>query len=167
MKFPLYQFLMPSVILIAGICLSMTDSEQNYSTSEMDKLIDQWHQAAAVGDSATFFGLMTKDAIYLGTDEKERWDRTSMGRDLGKYFNGKKAWNFIPYNRKYIALEDKKSILFDECLRTWMGPCKATGKLTKVKGRWLISYYNLSVAVSNDVIKQYLSLLPSDNILKD
>lgn len=167
MKLTFSNLFICTISVLALVSMSLTTNEIANPNAEMDKVIDQWHQAAAVGDSAGFFGLMTADAIYLGTDEKERWDRTSMGKDLGKYFNGKKAWKFIPYNRKYIVLEDKKSILFDECLSTWMGPCKATGKLTKVKGKWLISYYNLNVAVSNDVVKQYLTLLPSDQILKE
>lgn len=133
----------------------------------MDEAINKWHKAAAVGDSAGFFGLMTEDALYLGTDEVERWTRTTMGKDLGKYFKGKKAWNFIPYNRIYTSMGNKNSILFDECLQTWMGPCKSTGVLTKVKGEWKISYYNLNVAVSNDVVKDYIKLLPEAKVFKD
>lgn len=133
----------------------------------MDEVIEAWHDAAARGDSAAFFGRMTKEAIYLGTDESERWDRTSMARDLGRYFNGKKAWKFVSYNRHYIALKDRNSILFDECLKTWMGPCKATGLLSREKGSWKIAYYNLSVAVPNDYVKQYTKLLLSGDILTD
>ena len=122
---------------------------------------------AAIGDSVGFFSRMTEDALYLGTDETERWTRTTMGKDLGKFFNGKKAWHFIAYNRIYTALDDKNTILFDESLKTWMGPCKSTGMLRKVKGKWLISYYNLNVAVSNAVVKDYLKLLKEGEILKD
>ncbi len=133
----------------------------------MDETIDAWHAAAARGDSVAFFGSMTEKAIYLGTDEAERWDRASMARDLGRHFNGKKAWKFQSYNRQYTDLKDRNSILFDECLKTWMGPCKATGMLSREKGRWKISYYNLSVAVPNDYVKQYTKLLPSGAILTD
>jgi len=167
MKLTFSNFLLLLMLFFGINCISLTYTDIDNPKTEMDEVIDRWHRAAATGDSAAFFGLMTTDAIYLGTDEKERWDRTSMAKDLGKYFNGKKAWKFIPYNRIFMTLEDKKTMLFDECLNTWMGPCKATGKLSKVKGKWLISYYNLSVAVSNDVVKQYLTLLPSDKILKD
>ncbi|MCO6461681.1 MAG: nuclear transport factor 2 family protein [Saprospiraceae bacterium] len=132
-----------------------------------DKAIDAWHNAAAAGDSATFFGLMTEDAIYLGTDLSERWDRASMARDLGKYFRGRKAWHFVPYNRHYLELKDNNKILFDESLKTWMGPCKATGMLTKTRGSWKISYYNLSVAVPNQYVKQYTKLLPPNEILSN
>ncbi|MBK8844077.1 MAG: hypothetical protein IPO33_15205 [Saprospiraceae bacterium] len=48
-----------------------------------------------------------------------------------------------------------------------MGPCKSTGMMRKVKGKWLISYYNLNVAVSNAVVQNYLKLLKEEEILKD
>ncbi len=166
MKSTLINLLLFSPVFFGLSYLSLFSIPSDNSKSDMDKVIDNWHKAAAVGDSVGFFSLMTPDAIYLGTDETERWDRTSMGKDLGKYFNGKKAWKFIPYNRIYTSLGSKNFILFDECLQTWMGPCKSTGRLTRVKGQWKISYYNLNVAVPNDVVNEYLKLLPETKVLK-
>lgn len=167
MKLTFSNFILLGVLFFVIQMISSSYAGAESDHVREDEAINAWHEAAAVGDSAAFFSMMTENAVYLGTDESERWDKTSMGKDLGKYFNGKRAWKFIPYNRIYTELEDKNSILFDECLRTWMGPCKATGILTKEKGNWKISYYNLSVAVPNDNVKDYTKLLPPGKILKD
>lgn len=94
-------------------------------------------------------------------------DQNDYGERSRQVFQRKKAWHFIAYNRIYTALDDKNTILFDESLKTWMGPCKSTGMMRKVKGKWLISYYNLNVAVSNAVVQNYLKLLKEEEILKD
>lgn len=167
MKFTSGNFLYLFAIAFSLTGLSFTNVQVASSNKEFDEIIDAWHHAAATGDSVGFFSRMTEDALYLGTDETERWTRTTMGKDLGKFFNGKKAWHFIAYNRIYTALDDKNTILFDESLKTWMGPCKSTGMMRKVKGKWLISYYNLNVAVSNAVVQNYLKLLKEEEILKD
>lgn len=164
MKFPELKSLLVLLCLIVIVPV-FSSYYSNTNQEEQNKVIDAWHHAAAVGDSATFFGLMTEDAVYLGTDLSERWDRTSMARDLGKYFRGRKAWHFEPFDRHYYDLKDKNKVMFDESLKTWMGPCRATGVLARVNGKWRIAYYNLSVAVPNQYIKEYIKLLPSEEVL--
>ncbi len=154
------------LLCLASVAVAFSSFKNDSSREEQNKVIDAWHHAAAVGDSATFFGLMSEDAVYLGTDLSERWDRASMARDLGKYFRGRKAWHFEPYDRHYYDMKGKK-VMFDESLKTWMGPCRATGVLAKVSGKWKIAYYNLSVAVPNAYVKEYIKLLPSGEVLTD
>ena len=148
------------LIVIIGL-FSSCKSSQMISQADIHLAgltLDNWHNAASHGDSLGFFGLMTNDAIYLGTDESERWTRTTMIRDLGKYFRDKQAWKFT----------GSKNILhFDEILSTWMGPCRGSGLLQKVNGKWYIRFYNLANLVPNDVVKDYINLLPPDKILSE
>ncbi|MBK9017797.1 MAG: nuclear transport factor 2 family protein [Saprospiraceae bacterium] len=53
-------------------------TEANPDLAAIHKLMDAWHHAAAVADEDTFFGSMTPDGIYLGTDASERWLRDEM-----------------------------------------------------------------------------------------
>ena len=46
--------------------------------AEIDTLLDRWHRAAATADEDVFFGSMTPDGVYLGTDPTERWLRDEM-----------------------------------------------------------------------------------------
>ena len=39
----------------------------------MRATLDAWHEAAARSDEAAYFELMTRDAVFLGTDAMERW----------------------------------------------------------------------------------------------
>src|SRR5690349_16554349 len=38
-------------------------------------VLDDWHAAAAAADEERYFGLMTEDSVFLGTDATERWDK--------------------------------------------------------------------------------------------
>lgn len=40
---------------------------------KINAFIDAWHNAAADANSEIYFGSMTQDAIYVGTDASERW----------------------------------------------------------------------------------------------
>lgn len=103
MKFTSGNFLYLLTIAFSLTGLSFTNVQVASSNKEFDEIIDAWHHAAATGDSVGFFSRMTEDALYLGTDETERWTRTTMGKDLGKFFNGKRlgilllTTEFIPH----------------------------------------------------------------------
>ena len=50
------------------------------------KVIDDFHDAAAHGDKQRYFGHLTNDAVYLGTDEWERWPKHP---DFDDYVDGR------------------------------------------------------------------------------
>lgn len=159
------------LLLSAFLLLSCRPSERfllpSSDLTAITHTLDEWHAAASLGDSSGFFSRMTPDAVYIGTDATERWTRTSMGKDLGKHFDGKKAWHFIASNRHYAATGNPNVIHIDENLQTWMGPCRGSGLVRKINGKWYISLYNLANTVPNAHIKEYVSLLPPTEVLKD
>jgi hypothetical protein len=65
--------LLPFILLLAA-CASMPSSDA------VNRVIDDWHQAASVADENTYFGHMSPDAVFLGTDATERWELTSFSR---------------------------------------------------------------------------------------
>lgn len=79
MKFPELKSLLVLLCLIVFVPV-FSSYNSNTNQEEQNKVIDAWHHAAAVGDSATFFGLMTEDAVYLGEILKGgiglRWHET-------------------------------------------------------------------------------------------
>lgn len=127
----------------------------------INTLMDQWHNAAAIADEDVFFGSMTDDGIYIGTDASERWTRDEMKSLMMKYFQRDSAWDFKAKSRNISLSEDGNTAWFDELLDTWMGDCRSTGVVVKQGNEWKIKYYHLSIAVPNDVVDGYLKLLPT------
>ena len=126
------------------------------AAAELDTLMDRWHRAAATADSAAFFGAMSADGVYLGTDATERWLRDSMAHWAAPYFRREVAWAFAPRERHWSFGADGRVAWFDEHLDSWMGVVRGSGVLTKVDdpapGRpaWELRHYNLALAVPND-----------------
>lgn len=128
------------------------------SEVEIDEMLDVWHHSAAVADGKTFFGLMTEDAHYIGTDEIEDWTRDEMMEWAKDIFKRDSAWDFKKKERHIYLHTDGHLAWFDETLDTWMGVCRGSGVVVLTENGWKIKHYVLSVAVPNDKIDGYLKL---------
>ncbi len=137
----------------------------------LDTLMDRWHRAASTADEETFFGTMSADGIYLGTDRTERWVRDSMAAWAAPYFQRDVAWAFTPIERQWYLSDDGEVAWFEEHLDSpHMGVVRGSGVLTKVAAdggtasgtasgtgsgavggsAWELRHYNLALAVPND-----------------
>ncbi|TXK75832.1 nuclear transport factor 2 family protein [Mesonia sp. K4-1] len=58
------------LILLLSINLSAQNAEK-----EITQVLDNWHNAAAEANFKTYFSLMTDDAIFIGTDPTENWNK--------------------------------------------------------------------------------------------
>ncbi len=138
-------------------CIQSATPEQN--SDVIHKLMNNWHQAAANANQEVFFGSMTADAVYLGTDASERWNREEL-RDWSKtFFERDTAWAFVPTKREVYFSNNQRVAWFEEYLNTWMGPCRASGVLVKMEGDWKIKHYDLSVMIPNDLVKDFIALV--------
>lgn len=144
------------VLSVVFILVSTTAFSQEV---EINQLIDNWHQAAATADENVFFGSMTDDGIYIGTDKTERWTSLELKEWSKKYFERDKAWAFKPYDRDLHIGKKGKYAWFSELLDTWMGVCRGSGMLEKTKNGWKIVQYHLSVTIDNDLIKDFIQLV--------
>lgn len=125
----------------------------------IDQLLDDWHHAAATADEVLFFGSMTKDAIYLGTEAGERWLRDELKEWSKEFFAKDSAWDFTPSNRMIYFSSDRKIAWFEESLATWMGPCLGSGVMELTEEGWKIKHYHLGVTVPNAKIKSFIELM--------
>ncbi len=137
-----------------GCKTEMTDWE-----TEINTLLDAWHLAAAKADEDTFFGSMTADAIYIGTDASERWLRDELKEWSKEYFDRDSAWAFTATERQVHLSDDGQYAWWNESLDTWMGVCRGSGMLQLTADGWKIKQYHLSVTVPNDKIKQFIKLV--------
>lgn len=130
---------------------------QSGDVDEINKLLNNWHKAAAAADEDVFFGYMSEDCIYIGTDETEKWKRDELRKWSEEFFNRESAWSFEPFERE-VYLENDVA-WFDEKLKTWMGICRASGVLQRTNGGWKLKHYQLSVTVPNDKIRGFIELI--------
>jgi len=121
---------------------------------EINEVLKQWHQAAADADFEAYFNLMTKDAVFIGTDASENWEVNDFKAYSKPYFDKGKAWTFITLERN-IYFSKKKSIAwFDELLETDLGLCRGSGVLQQTKNGWRVKHYVLSVTIPNENVSE-------------
>ena len=127
-----------------------TSTAQNDLKKQINNTLDAWHKAAAEANYNNYFDTLTDDAIFIGTDATENWNKAAFQSYAKPYFDKGKAWNFTPIERNIYFSNDKKTAWFDELLETRMKICRGSGVLVFLKGKWKIKQYVLSMTVPND-----------------
>lgn len=126
-------------------------------------VVDDWHAAAKAADEERYFGHLTDDAIFLGTDATERWNKRAFREYAHPHFAKGKAWSFEAVRRDVVVSQDGRIAWFDEDLATPnLGPTRGSGVLQKRGGVWRIAHYNLSITVPNERFKDVKALLESE-----
>lgn len=129
------------------------------ATEKIDQLADAWHQAATDANGKAYFDLMDENAIFIGTDATEHWDKDAFKAFALPYFDKGKAWDFKKIERHIFVDTDENIAYWDELLDTWMGPCRGTGIAHRqADGSYLIKHYTLSVTIDNDQIQGFIEL---------
>ncbi len=141
------------------LLLFLTASINAQSNKEqIEQVLDNWHKAAAEGKFDAYFGQMTKDAIFIGTDPTENWNVEQFKAFSKPYFDKGKAWDFKPVDRNIYFSADQQTAWFDELLDTWMKLCRGSGVMKKENGKWKIAHYVLSIAIPNDHTDQVIEV---------
>jgi ketosteroid isomerase-like protein len=158
------QLLLLLSLVVLG-CKS-TMSDQTTAKAELNTALDVWHKAAAQADASTYFGMMTDDAIYIGTDATENWDKKAFEAFAKPYFDKGKAWNFTALERHIYFDASGKLAWFDELLNTQMKLCRGSGVLVKIGKEWKIKHYVLSMTIPNDNTNEVVKIkAPIEDIL--
>ena len=151
------------VLFFTGIGFGRGQSER---IAAVDKALDAWHKAAAEADYEGYFGRMTQDAIFIGTDATENWSFGAFKSFAKPYFDQGRAWDFTAVERHIFFNERGDTAWFDELLDTWMGLCRGSGVLKKTGAEWKIAHYVLSITVPNENVNELLALKKkTDSIL--
>ncbi|ARN78251.1 hypothetical protein BST97_09750 [Nonlabens spongiae] len=146
-----------SCFLLLFFSFLITTSAQTDSKKQaVDAALDNWHAAAANNDFDAYFNLMTSDAVFIGTDATEHWQRKEFEEFSKPYFDRGKAWSFTPIARNVYFIDGVS--YFDELINTQMGICRGSGILKNVNGNWKIAHYVLSIAVPNENVKALTEL---------
>ncbi len=145
------------------ISLILTGCSNNSAGIEDDKkqiaaMLDSFNLEAARADYNGYFNNYTSDAIFIGTDATERWNKEQFMVWAKPYFDRGKAWNFKSIDRHIYIDENKNTAWFDELLNTQMKICRGSGVVVKKGNEWKIQQYVLSMTMPNNQINEALKL---------
>ena len=122
----------------------------------IEGLLNAWHEAASEADGERYFGSMTEDAVFLGTDATERWSVAEFRDYAGPHFAAGTGWTYTPVERHVILGPALETAWFDE--RLWnekYGECRGTGALRTVDGHWKIAHYSLTFPIPNEMAAEF------------
>ena len=116
----------------------------------IDRVLDDFHDAAAAADFDRYFGHFAKDAVFLGTDASERWTRGEFMAYARPYFKPGGGWTYHPRGRRISFTPDGRTAYFDELLdNAGLGETRGSGVLVREGGEWKVAQYNLSIPIPN------------------
>ena len=144
------------LLVFSLLCIQTISAQED--TTAIDTLLNRWHRAAGQADFDTYFGLMSDDAIFVGTDAAEHWNKQEFMSFSKPHFDKGSAWDFTAIERHIYFNQDHSIAWFDEVLDTWMELCRGSGVATKINGTWKITHYVLSVTAPNEEIQQIIPL---------
>lgn len=164
--FPMKKYMF--LLLVLAGCGSSKEAPLT-DIQKIDRFLTQWHQAAAKAQFNAYFEAFTEDAIFIGTDATEHWDKTAFQAYAQPYFDRGKAWSFTAVERHIVVSTDKKMAWFDELLDTQMKLCRGSGVLLQTEQGWKIQHYVLSMTVPNEEVEAVVKLKAAreDALLRD
>ena len=123
---------------------------------EIGKVLNTFHQAAADANQVLYFSLLDEQAIFLGTDGSERWNKNEFSDFVTPYFSKGQGWLYQPSQRNITIVPPSNSneqlAFFDELLENNnYGQCRGSGVLRLTSSGWKILQYNLSIPVPNGI----------------
>ena len=124
------------------------------------KILDDWHDAASKADELRYFGHMTEDGIFLGTDATERWTVEEFRAYAHPHFSQEKGWTYEPFDRHIMVSPDGKTAWFDEKLRNkHLGELRGTGVLQKQQDTWKIIHYSMDFTIPNEITEEAVKVI--------
>lgn len=151
--------LAPLFVLGAAACGAACPRPAPATEAEIAAVLDDWHDAAARSDEERYFGHLTVDAVFMGTDATERWDVAQFRAYAHGPFSEGRGW-VMRAVRRAIRIEGEHA-WFDEDLETVnLGPARGSGVLVRgADGIWRIAHYNLAITVPNERFDAVRALL--------
>ena len=146
-------------LVLISSSLAAADSAGD-AREAIGRVVDNFHDAAAHGDTARYLGHLTDDAVFMGTDEWERWPKTPEFTAYvdGRFENGS-GWSYRSVERQ-IRLSDSSDVAwFDEViLSEENGRFRGTGVVILEESGWKIAHYAMSFLILNENWDQVINL---------
>ena len=149
-----------TILILVTLVLSCRPCQEKLQSEKQNItiLLDNWHKAAAAANYEAYFGAMSEESIFIGTDATENWNKQQFQAYAKPHFDKGKAWNFKAIERNIYFSENGKIVWFDELLSTQMKICRGSGVLVQENGQWKIKHYVLSMTVPNDNVDEVVKI---------
>jgi hypothetical protein len=127
---------------------------------EIEQVLDALHAAAAGADGQTYFSLFTPEAVFIGTDVRERWSFPEFRARSEPIFASGRGWIYARRHRNITVAPARCGGVawFDEVLdSSAYGTSRGTGVLLRTDQGWKVAQYALAHPIPNDVGDEVLS----------
>jgi hypothetical protein len=147
------KMIIKKIVCILSFCFF---SLSLFANSDINKVLDTFHQAAASANQKLYLSLLDEQAIFLGTDGEERWTKKQFIEFVTPYFSQGRGWLYKPRQRNITLIQTdikgERLAFFDELLDSKnYGECRGSGVLRLTPQGWRILQYNLSIPVPNAI----------------
>lgn len=140
-----------------------TQWDQRVDRETVGMVLDGWHADAAAGNFDEYFGAMTDDSVFLGTDAGERWSREQFMDYAREPFSDGSGWIYFPSERCVAFDADRSTAWVDELLtNAKYGTLRGTAVLERIDGEWKIAHYSLTFLVPNEKAGAVVDVIGGD-----
>lgn len=129
------------------------------ATRKIRDMLDLFHDAARLGDYDRYMDFFSDDAVFFGTDAKERWPMDRFRPYVKERFEAKDSWDYRPVERNVSLSFDRRVAWFDERLLHKLGEARGTGVVLLEKDEWRIAQYNLQFPIPNKFFRPFLQIM--------
>jgi hypothetical protein len=130
---------------------------------EVNKVLDDLHEAASKAQEERYFSLFTEDAYFIGTDAKERWNMRAFRMYAHPHFEKGTGWTYTPKSRHLGMVKGALVVWFDELLHNAKyGTARGSGVLVHEEHGWKIAHYVLSFPVPNEKAKAVIAIIQGE-----
>lgn len=161
-----FQYLVFMTILIS---VAAVGDDRETDLTDIGEVIDNFHDAAAHGDKTRYLDQLTDDAVFMGTDEWERWPRHPDFTDyVSSRFKDGNGWKYQSVERTIKISDSSDFAWFDEVIFSDSnGRFRGTGVLSRQDGRWKIAHYAMSFLIFNENWDDVIELSRKTKALKE
>lgn len=157
------------MIVLLGTTKNIAAQELTPDQKIINNKLDDFHDAAKNADKKRYLDHFTKDAVYIGTDEWERWPLIP---DFTDYVNQRFAnggWSYHSTNRNIYVSDSGNFAWFDEVMvsNNSGNRFRASGVLRKEYGVWKFTQYIQSFMIYNEIWNEVNELMKQEKIKKE
>lgn len=125
-------------------------STQVTPMTAIDRVLDDFHDAAAKADGPRYFGHFTPDAVFVGTDPTERWTVAEFRAYAEPHFSKGHGWTYVSTQREiHLGPGGRTAWFYERLKNAKYGETRGSGALVLHDGRWRIAQYVLSFPIPN------------------
>ena len=139
------------LLVLAVLAIAYTPARAQDDASQIHELLDDFHAAAAAADGERYLGHFSEDAVFMGTDDWERWPMEAFRTYVAERFEGGTGWTYVPQDRHLSFAASGDTVWFDElAVSPRWGRFRGTGVVVRTDRGWKVAHYSLTALVPNE-----------------